>query len=52
MENFYLKPKLFSVLKKSGFYDKVGSENFCNHIDDALKRASEIAVSDSQEINI
>lgn len=40
------------AMKKSGFYDKVGSENFCNHIDDALKRASEIAVSDSQEINI
>lgn len=40
------------AMKKSGFYDKVGSDNFCNHIDDALKRASEIAVSDSQEINI
>lgn len=30
------------AMKKSGFYDKVGEENFCNHIDDALKRASEI----------
>lgn len=28
-----------SVMKKSGFYDKVGADNFCPHIDDALKRA-------------
>ncbi len=30
------------AMQKSGFYAKVGSENFCPHIDDALKRASEI----------
>lgn len=30
------------AMKKLGFYDKVGAENFCLHIDDALKRASEI----------
>ncbi len=29
-----------SVMKKSGFFDKVGEENFCNHIDDALECAS------------
>lgn len=27
------------VMKKSGFYKKVGAENFCGHIDDALERA-------------
>lgn len=30
------------AMKKLGFYDKVGAKNFCLHIDDALKRASEI----------
>ncbi|MBO4954250.1 MAG: sulfate permease [Clostridia bacterium] len=28
------------VMKKSGFYDAVGAENFCPHIDDALVVAS------------
>ena len=28
-----------SVMKKSGFFDKVGEENFCPNIDSALKRA-------------
>lgn len=27
------------VMKKSGFYKKVGAENFCGHIDDALEKA-------------
>ena len=31
-----------NVMKKSGFFDKVGRNNFCNHIDDALKTASKI----------
>jgi len=31
-----------NVMKKSGFYDKVGSDRFCNHIDDALKLASHL----------
>ena len=31
------------VMKKSGFYEKVGPENFCAHIDDALQRARELA---------
>ena len=30
------------AMQKSGFYDKVGAENFCAHIDDALIRANEI----------
>ena len=32
-----------NVMKKSGFFEKVGEENFCAHIDDALKRAGELA---------
>lgn len=28
------------VMKKSGFFEKVGKENFCSHIDTALERAS------------
>ena len=31
-----------SVMKKSGFYDKVGEENFCTHIDAAIKRAEDL----------
>ncbi len=31
-----------NVMRKSGFYDKVGAENFCAHIDDALKRAKDL----------
>lgn len=30
------------AMQKAGFYDEVGPENFCQHIDDALKRAEEI----------
>lgn len=29
------------VMQKAGFVERVGSENFCTHIDDALKRAEE-----------
>lgn len=28
-----------TAMKKSGFYDKVGEENFCAHIDEALEKA-------------
>ena len=31
------------VIQKAGFYDKLGKDNFCPHIDDALKRASELS---------
>jgi hypothetical protein len=27
-------------MKKSGFYDRVGKENFCGNIDTALERAA------------
>ena len=30
------------VMKHSGFYDMVGSENFCDHIDEALSRGSKL----------
>jgi len=31
-----------NAMKKSGLFDKVGRNHFCNHIDDALKVASKI----------
>lgn len=33
------------VMQKAGFVERVGSENFCTHIDDALKRAEHRAVT-------
>lgn len=30
------------VMQKAGFVDKIGNENFCAHIDDALKRAQDL----------
>ena len=32
-------------MEKDGFIEEVGKENFCAHIDDALKRAAQIAAS-------
>ena len=29
-----------AVMRKSGFYDKIGEDNFCAHIDEALEKAS------------
>lgn len=31
-----------NVMKKAGFVEKVGAENFCAHIDDAIKRAQDL----------
>ena len=31
-----------NVMKKAGFFEAVGSENFCAHIDDAIKRAEDL----------
>ncbi len=31
-----------SIMHKAGFDEKVGKENFCAHIDDAIKRAAEL----------
>ena len=33
------------AMRKSGFYKAVGKENFCPHIDDALKRAEKVTTS-------
>jgi SulP family sulfate permease len=30
------------VIRKAGFYDKLGEDNFCPHIDDALAKAQVI----------
>jgi SulP family sulfate permease len=38
----HVNPQPLELMKKSGFYDAVGEKNFCPHIDDALKLASEI----------
>lgn len=32
--------KVHSVLDKSGMADKIGQENICSHIDQAMKRAN------------
>lgn len=32
-----------AMIKKAGFYEKVGEQNICRHIDDALARAKQIA---------
>ncbi len=38
----HVNPQPLKTMKKSGFYKKVGAENFCPHIDKALERAAEI----------
>ncbi|MBR5783353.1 MAG: STAS domain-containing protein [Clostridia bacterium] len=35
----HVNPQPLSVMQKSGFYDRVGADNFCSHIDDALESA-------------
>jgi SulP family sulfate permease len=37
-----------AAMKKSGLYDKVGAENFCTHIDDALARGAALAPENMQ----
>ena len=36
------------VIQKAGFYDRLGEENFCAHIDDALARAQKITAPAQQ----
>ena len=36
-----------SVMDKAGFTKKVGSDNFCSHIDEALERAKKVAANES-----
>ncbi len=38
----HVNPQPMKVMKKSGFYGKVGRDNFCANIDEALKKASKI----------
>ncbi len=38
----HVNPQPLSVMKKNGFYDTVGADNFCEHIDDAIELASHI----------
>ena len=37
----HVNPQPLEVMKKSGFYDRVGAEHFCAHIDDALTFAEQ-----------
>ena len=36
----HVNPQPLSVMKKNGFYDTVGADNFCEHIDDAIELAA------------
>lgn len=38
----HVNPQPLETMKKSGFYDKVGEENFCKNIDAALEKANSI----------
>ncbi len=38
----HINPQPMKVMKKSGFYSKVGADNFCANIDEAIKKASEV----------
>lgn len=38
----HINDQPLSVMRKSGFDQRVGEDNFCAHIDDALQRAKEI----------
>lgn len=37
----HVNPQPLEVMKKSGFYETVGAENFCQHIDEALSLAAQ-----------
>ena len=39
---YHVNEQPLRAMQKVGFYEKVGAENFCPHIDDALNRAAEI----------
>ena len=38
----HVNPQPLATMKKSGFYDKIGEENFCKDINTALDRAKSI----------
>lgn len=39
----HVNPQPLRVMKKAGFYNKVGADRFCSHIDTALKLAGELS---------
>ena len=41
----HVNPQPMSVMKKAGFYDMVGEENFLNNIDEALEYAKQGSVT-------
>ena len=38
----HVEEQPLSMMKHAGFFDKVGKENFCAHIDDALAKAESL----------
>lgn len=44
----HVQSQPYQVMKKSGFVDKVGTENFCLHIDAALEHAEAIVVEEKR----
>lgn len=44
----HVQSQPYQVMKKSGFVDKVGAENFCLHIDAALEHAEAIVVEEKR----
>lgn len=42
----------YATMAKDGFVDKVGAENFCVHIDDAIRRAEEIVAEESKPVEV
>ncbi len=45
----HLNEQPLKILKKSGVYKRIGAENFCPHIDNALKRAEELVKATEKE---
>ena len=45
----HLNEQPLKILKKSGIYKRIGAENFCPHIDIALKRAEELVKTAENE---
>ena len=41
----HVNDDVLAVIKKSGLYDKVGQDNFCKNIDEAIKKAESIVNS-------
>ena len=46
----HVNPQPLKAMKKSGFYDVVGAENFCGHIDEALTKASDLVKESTEAV--